>query len=360
MPDPAVLRLLDAATNRAREALRVLEDYARFILDDAPLTAQLKQMRHGLADISRDFPSAVLHRDTPGDVGTRAKVPDELRRADSAAVVIAAGKRLGEALRSIEEFAKIDTPATAATVEALRYSFYEIERRLSLAARPRDRFAAVRLYVIVTESVCRLPWQQAAQAAIDGGADCIQLREKNLEGAEFLSRARELAALCRSRGVLSIINDRPDIALLAGADGVHLGQEDLPAAAARKIVGTAALIGVSTHKIDQARQALVDGADYIGVGPFFPSRTKPRDFLPGPAYAREIAAWNRLPAVAIAGITAANVDEVLTTGLRAVAVSSAVIAADDPAAAAAALKRRLTQQSPARSPQPPAGLNPPA
>jgi len=341
MPDPAVLRLLDAATNRAREALRVLEDYARFVLDDAALSSRLKQMRHAVAQMARTYPDAVLHRDTPGDVGVAAKLPDELARADAAAVVIAAGKRLGEALRSIEEYAKIDNPQIAAAAEALRYEFYEIERRLNLAARPRERFASVRLYVVLTESVCRLPWQAAAAAAVTGGADCIQLREKGMDDAELLTRARWLANLCRERGVLSIINDRPDVAMLAGADGVHLGQDDLPAAEARKIVGNRLLIGVSTHQIEHARAALAAGVDYIGVGPFFPSYTKPRDFLPGSAYAREVAAWNGLPAVAIAGITSANVDEVLATGLRAVAVSSAVCAAADPAAAAAAIKRRM-------------------
>src|SRR5271170_7261536 len=221
MADPAVLRLLDAATNRAREALRVLEDYARFVLDDAALSSRLKQMRHTVAQMARTFPDAVLHRDTPGDVGTAAKVPDELTRADAVAVVVAAGKRLGEALRSIEEYAKIDNAQMAAAAEALRYEFYEIERRLSLAARPRDRFAGVRLYVVLTEAVCRLPWRAACTAAVAGGADCIQLREKGLSDGELLTRAHWLAGMCRDRGALSIINDRPDVAVLAGADGVH-------------------------------------------------------------------------------------------------------------------------------------------
>jgi thiamine-phosphate pyrophosphorylase len=348
MPDSAVLRLLDAASNRAREALRVLEDYARFVLDDAALSTRLKQMRHALSVSS--FPDAVLHRDTPGDVGTTAKLPDELARADAAAVVIAAGKRLGEALRSIEEYSKIDDPRQAVAVEKLRYEFYEIERRLNLVARPRERFCAVRLYVVVSESICRLPWMDVCAAAISGGADCIQLREKGLSDAEMLKRSRWLAGICRERGILSIINDRPDVAVLAGADGVHLGQDDLPAEQARKIVGNRLLVGLSTHQIEQAKAALAAGVDYIGVGPFFPSYTKPRDFLPGSDYARQVAAWNGLPAVAIAGITAANVDQVLATGLRAVAVSSAVCSAPDPAAAAATIKRRMEPAAATQSP----------
>src|SRR5213079_2637827 len=106
-------------------------------------------------------------------------------------------------------------------------------------------------------------------------------------------------ALCRSRGVISIINDRADIAMLADADGLHVGQSDLPAVQARKLIGQSRILGVSTHNLEQARQAVLDGADYIGVGPLFPSPTKPRDFLPGLAFARQVASEIHLPAIAI-------------------------------------------------------------
>ncbi|HZL36464.1 MAG TPA: thiamine phosphate synthase [Tepidisphaeraceae bacterium] len=340
----AVLRLLDANANRAREALRVLEDYARFVLNDGQTSARLKALRHGLAEATGSYvPDAILHRDTPGDVGTGIKADAELKRHDLAHVITAAGKRLGEALRSIEEFLKTQSPADAGRVEAMRYAFYDIEQQLARTLHSTTRFAEVRLYVLITECQCKLPWLQAAEQALLGGADCLQLREKDLPGGELLARARELVKLCRRHGVLCIINDRPDIALLADADGVHVGQEDLPAAEARKLVGLSKIVGVSTHCIEQARQAVLDGADYIGVGPFFPSTTKPRDFLPGPQYARQAAESVRIPCVAIAGINAGNVDEVLATGIRAIAVSSAVIGAVDVRAAAAELKRKISR-----------------
>ena len=339
----SILRLLDANANRAREALRVVEDYARFVLDDGALSQELKAIRHELAGATRGFVAeAILHRDTPGDVGTGNKTETELRRADVTEVVTAAGKRLGEALRAIEEYLKTDDPAAAAQVEALRYRFYDVEHRLAFTLYPAGRFGHVRLYVLITERLCRRPWLDVARDAIAGGADCLQLREKDLDGAELLNRARALVNLCRPTGVLSIINDRPDIALLSGADGVHVGQGDLPVMEVRKLVGREKIVGVSTHHLDQARQAVRDGADYIGVGPFFRSETKPRDFVAGPAYAREVAESIPLRAVAIAGITARNVDEVLATGIHAVAVSSAVIGAEDARAAAAELKAKLT------------------
>jgi thiamine-phosphate pyrophosphorylase len=337
-----VLRILDANFNRAREALRVVEDYARFVLDDGHLSGTLKQLRHDLATATGTWSSqALLARDTPGDVGTATKTQTELQRKDMAAVVTAAGKRLGEALRTIEEYLKTLSPTDAAAVEAVRYRFYDIEMRIARTMRPARRFAQVRLYVLVTESSCQRPWLEVAEGAIAGGADCLQLREKSLEGAELLRRARSLVELCRANGVLCIINDRPDIAVLADADGVHVGQEDLPVIEARKIVGPEKIVGVSTHNLAQAKQAVLDGADYIGVGPVFRSSTKTREILPGLGYAKAVAEQIALPAVAIAGITEENIVEVLATGVNAIAVTAAVAACDDPRAATERLKARL-------------------
>jgi thiamine-phosphate pyrophosphorylase len=150
-----------------------------------------------------------------------------------------------------------------------------------------------------------------------------------------------LVALCRRHGVLCIINDRPDIALMAEADGIHVGQTDLPALEVRRLVGEGKIVGVSTHSLEQARQAVRDGADYVGIGPVFASATKRRDFTVGLETARAVAAGIKIPAVAIAGITGQNVDDVLATGVSAVAVSAAIFGADDVQAAAAAIRARI-------------------
>jgi len=339
----AVLRLLDANANRAREGLRVVEDFARFVLDDRELSAALKEIRHGLAGVLGPLlGEAILHRDTPGDVGTSNKTQAELRREDIAEVITAAGKRLGEALRAIEEYLKTISPAEAAQIEQFRYRFYDIEQRLARTLCPAKRFADVRLYVLITERCCRRDWLEAAEEALIGGADCLQLREKELEGGELLRRARRLVELCHRYQKLCIINDRADIAILSDADGVHVGQDDLPVIEARKLIGRDKILGVSTHRIEQAKRALLDGADYVGVGPVYPSATKPRDFVAGLEYAREAAAHVRLPLVAIAGITGANVDEVIATGIQAIAVTATVLGCDDPRRAATELKGRLT------------------
>jgi thiamine-phosphate pyrophosphorylase len=341
--DPSVLRILDANANRAREALRVIEDYARFVLNDDALCGSLKQLRHDFATATVDLVAdAVLHRDTPGDVGTQTKTATESTRQDNAHVITAAGKRLGEALRTIEEYLKTIDGARASVIESIRYRFYDIEQKIAFTLRPAAcTFADVRLYVLITESACKLPWLQVAEQAILGGADCLQLREKSLESGELLNRAKQLVALCKRHKVISIINDRPDIAMLSGADGVHVGQTDLPARDVRKLIGAQKILGISTHNLDQAKQAVLDGADYIGVGPIFKSATKSRDYVAGPVFAREVSKIIPLPAVAIAGINEQNVDEMLVTGIRAIAVTAAVAASDDPRAAAERLKFKL-------------------
>lgn len=365
----SILRLIDANANRAREGLRVVEDYARFVLDDEPLCAEIKSIRHLLADALGGaggiLAHALIHRDVTGDVGVAVKTHTELARQDLAHVVTAAAKRVGEALRSLEEYLKIDHPHASRHIEAARYRFYTLEQRIALTLRPSfDKLQTARLYVLITESACKLPWFQVARAAVTGtesgapaaagggeaggaagGADILQLREKDLESAELLRRARELAKLCRDYGVLLIINDRPDIALLADADGVHVGQGDLPPLEARRIVGPGKIVGVSTHHLAHAHQARLDGADYIGAGPTFRSPTKPRDIDPGLPYLRQLAAFP-LPAFAIAGITHANLPQVLATGVHRVAVTAAITQSHDPAKATRELREMLYRPTP--------------
>lgn len=332
---PAILRILDANANRAREALRVMEEAARFVLDDAQITEGLKRLRHELAAALSMVDGLEANRDTPNDVGTTIKTAREATRNSVADVVIAAGKRLGEALRAIEEYGKTlgeRAPGFASSVEAIRYRGYDLEQKLNRAmgsGAPKQW----RLCVLISQELCReRDWWRVATAAVEGGADCIQLREKTMDAGELLSRAIRLVGLCRPRGVSVIINDRPDVALLSGADGVHLGQSDLPCAEARRVVGTQLIIGVSTSALDQARQALRDGADYCGIGPMFPTTTKVKDIIVGTHYAKEYLAWNKLPHLAIGGITPTNLRELTAAGVRGIAVSSAVCSAFDPAA----------------------------
>ena len=183
---------------------------------------------------------------------------------------------------------------------------------------------------------------EIARAALVGGAEMIQLRDKTGSLRELLPQACAIRLLCRSHGALFIVNDRLDLALAAEADGAHVGQEDLPAAEARRLLGPNRILGVSTHSVDQALAAREAGADYIGFGPMFPTGTKKTGYSPrGPAILREVRNAVSLPILAIGGITLENVGVVIAAGATAPAVISAVVGAAGIAAAAAALRQRV-------------------
>jgi thiamine-phosphate pyrophosphorylase len=336
-------RVLDAGANRAREALRVVEDYCRFVHDDAFLSGELKRLRHDLtAALAALAPGLLLEaRETLRDVGTGLSTAGEQQRFSLAAVAQANFKRLQEALRSLEEVGKLRGPDLGQSLEQLRYRAYTLERAVVLGSMARQRLADVRLCVLVSLGGCAasLEWTIAEAAA--GGAGMIQLREKGLDDRALLERARRVRAATRKAGVLFIMNDRPDIARLAEADGVHLGQGDLALREARRIIGPDALIGVSTHNMDQLRQAILDGASYVGVGPAFASGTKDFPALAGVDFVRQAAAETSLPAFAIGGIRADTVGAAVAAGARRVAVGQAVCQADDPRRVAAELVRAV-------------------
>jgi len=347
MAEPAVLRILDANSNRAREALRVAEDYARFALDSARLAESLKALRHRLREAIDAFglpPEALLSaRDTAGDVGTSLTAPPELRRADAADVARAAFKRLEEALRCLEEYGKTIQPEAAHGVAALRYQAYELE--LQAFRLPRGRLSQASLYVILGRSVAGRDLVEVARAALRGGADGLQLREKPASDRELLALARQLREATRESEALLIINDRPDIASLADADGVHLGQDDLPPRDARRLLGPEKIIGVTANTVPLAVQAEAEGADYIGCGAMFSSATKPEREVIGPARLAEVVRAVRIPVFAIGGIELGRLDALVAAGASRVAVSSAIVAAEDVEGATRAFREKLQSQA---------------
>ncbi len=346
----ATLRILDAAANRAREALRVIEDFTRFTLDDAHLTGLLKNLRHDLTAALSAFPlnDLLAARDTLQDVGTSITTAAESQRSSPADVATAAFKRLQEALRTLEEFGKLPSAGTGTgaelgqRIEALRYQVYTLEKAVSGTRLNRDRLAGKNLYLLATESLCPRGYEATIRGALAGGVAVVQVREKSMPDRQLIDLGRRVRAWTREAGALYIMNDRADLAVLTDADGVHVGQEELTVREARQIVGPDRLVGLSTHGIEQARQAVFDGADYLGVGPVFPSGTKSFDSLAGLEFVRQAAAEISLPWYAIGGITSANIEEVVAAGATRVAVSAAICGADDPATSARELNGWLT------------------
>lgn len=199
-----------------------------------------------------------------------------------------------------------------------------------------------RVCVLLTERLCALPWRETLAGALAGGADCIQVREKEMEGGALAERVREVIATARPAGAAVVVNDRADVALACGADGVHVGQGDLSVADVRRIVGAALEIGVSTHSLAEARAAVDAGADGCGVGAMFQTALKPGIAPGGTGYLREfLAAFPNVPHLAIGGISPANVAQLAACGCRGVAVSGVVCGSRDPASVVRALREAL-------------------
>jgi thiamine-phosphate pyrophosphorylase len=337
----AALRIIDANQNRLSEGLRVVEDYCRFGLDDGHLTERAKRLRHeattALAVL--DPSELAAARQTEADVGTSITTPQEQSRDSLAQIAAASWQRVQQALRVIEEHLKLISPPAAAQIESLRYQSYTLARACTITADSQARLAGARLYVLIDGGSSECAFAERVLDLIAAGVHVLQLRDKRLDDRTLLSRARLLRRILdqptthhsplTTHCPLFILNDRPDLALLARADGVHIGQEELTVHDVRQIVGPNLLIGVSTHNIEQARQAVLDGANYLGCGPTFPSGTKHFDHFPGLDFLRQVAAEITLPAFAIGGITRENLPQVLATGFTCVAVGGAIGASAD-------------------------------
>jgi thiamine-phosphate pyrophosphorylase len=280
-------------------------------------------------------------RQSDSDVGAMLAAPPGSARRQPADVAAASFKRVQQALRSLEEYAKLDDASLAVFLERLRFQTYTLERAVGTTADSLVRLADARLYVLLDGRNSEAEFAELARSLVSAGVHMIQLRDKHLDDRQLLSRAHKLREITRGTHTLFIMNDRPDLAVLSHADGVHVGQEELTIADARAIVGPKPLIGVSTHSIEQARQAVTDGANYIGVGPTFPSGTKQFEQFTGLDFIRQVAAEIALPAFAIGGVTRENLPQVQSADIHRVAVTAAVIEASDPAAAAGELLQIL-------------------
>ena len=375
----AVYRIIDANFNRCREGLRVMEEFCRFGLDNAGFSSRCKELRHRLTrTVGRfDGEKLIVCRDSVNDVGSTSCVKKQMTRTNLKDCFLAAAKRAGEALRALAEAGQIIDGEAAGEFERLRFEVYTLEKDVVGAVWGSERFSNVRLYVLITvahsdgyDKAIELTKQCAS-----GGADCIQLRckgagqargeradeelgrgvgeclnstrtvarRKGYDDSEVLELATEFAQVCKDARVMSIINDRSDIAIASGADGVHLGKGDIPIEHVRKLGARPMIIGVTTHNVQELEEAIKSGADYVGIGPMFGTVTKPELETAGLGYAEKAAqmlAGTGVGHVAIGGIDIDNIDSVLATGIRAVAVCSAVTGADRPEEACRALKIR--------------------
>lgn len=322
--ESVINRILDANLDRAREGLRIIEEWCRFGLNHAQYTDECKQLRQELA--KWHTPEIRAARDTPNDPGTELSHPQEEQRATVDHVLQANFCRIQEALRVLEEYGKLHSAEMGAACKQMRYRVYTLESNLTGHHR-HQKLLRSHLYLVTspTDNIFA-----TVEAALQGGLTLVQYREKDADDETRIRVGQKLRDICHRYDALFIMNDRVDLALAVDADGVHLGQQDLPIAVARQILGPERIIGRSTTNPDEMKRAIEEGADYIGVGPVHATPTKPGKAAAGLDYVRYAVEHSPIPWFAIGGINVENLNDVLSARAERVAVVRAIMEAEQP------------------------------
>ena len=338
--DNRIAQLIDANLDRAREGLRVMEDWCRFGLKRNDFSVQIKDWRQQLgAHHHNIYRKARL---TSEDPAMGVSHPLQKNRSTPEDIFIANSSRVQEALRVLEEFTRITDPKLSEIATRIRYETYEIEIKVINAKEGignRQILKNCSLYLITAN---RKDLKEIVLQALEAGVKIVQYREKFLNDNEKVNQAKALASLCKKYNSLFIVNDRIDIALAVKADGIHLGQEDLPTKIARELLGPEKIIGRSTHCIEDIKNAEKEGCDYIGIGPIFPSKTKEKLSPIGIDYLVKGSYKTHLPAFVIGGINSSNINKLNQINNLRIAVSDAIINSNDPFAKTEELFKFLT------------------
>lgn len=323
-----IYRIIDANLNRAREGLRVIEEICRFYLNDKEKFLKLKELRHLLQEGEKNLKiNPVLFRKSETDVG-REFSQLESKRTDLKEILKANSKRVQESLRVLEEFSKLYTDSVEIFKKA-RFSIYQLEKDIILELSKMIDYS---LYLITDDIYLKNhDIFNILEKCFEAGVTVFQYRAKEKTSLEMFREAEKLRRLTNKYGIPLIINDRLDLALAVEADGVHLGQDDLPIGVAKRCLGDK-IIGISNNHYNQAKEAILNKADYIGVGPVFKTMTK-KDAKPVCGVKPIMQIKNEFPnakVVGIGGITLDNAVEVLRAGADGVAVISGILGSEDP------------------------------
>ena len=334
-----IWRTLDASANRSAEAVRVLEDILRFCLNDAFLSQEAKAIRHELAVIfaQEDFQARIQLRDVLRDVGASSTASKSPPRTELRHVFAANAARASQSIRSLEECSRVVMPRATTVFEQLRYRIYTLEKAAMTIIKSQKMFADIRLCVLLDVDQTQAEFKTLVGQLLDAGVRMIQLRDKKASTALLCERAdmilqqvRQHAEMKTGKRCLVLINDRADVAVAVNADGVHLGETDLPVNLARKVCGHEFIIGRTAHSIDEAKQAVREGVDYLGVGPCYPSTTKQFEYFASDAFLRDVSKEIQLPIFGIGGIASDNIDRLIHLGVTRVAIASSITGAADP------------------------------
>ncbi|MCK5541979.1 MAG: thiamine phosphate synthase [Desulfobacterales bacterium] len=325
-------RIIDANINRSAEGLRVLEDIARFTFNSTQISSDLRKLRHGIRfTFKGKEDKLLLSRDAAFDVGKEiSQMSKTDARVNLKDTCLSNFKRVEEAFRSIEEQLKTKGEyETGKLVEQNRFVLYSLEKTMfSLFKKKLPQG----IYGILGEKFSLGKTNiEVAKEMVNAGIDILQYREKlNYKSIkQIYDECLEIREITKQAGVSFIVNDYADIALMVNADGIHAGQDDLPAAELKKIAGDM-MVGISTHSPEQAQKAVKDGADYIGVGPVFATKTKEDVCDPvGFEYLDYVVKNIDIPFVAIGGIKRSNLSQVIMHGAKTISLVTEIISSNN-------------------------------
>jgi thiamine-phosphate pyrophosphorylase len=329
-------RMIDANRNRVAEGLRVMEDFTRFYREDRELTERIRRIRHAVRKNLHSLEGKMLAaRCAARDPGREVSADSDLDRKTGHLQLIAGNfRRAEEGIRVIEEaLHRLEMEELAKKYEGLRFRLYDLEKAVFLPTEKKQKMAfwEFSFYGITAEeySLGRSKPEVVAEM-LAAGIRIIQYREKEKDLREKYAETKVLRRMTRESGALFLVNDHVDLAQMVEADGVHIGQDDLPLPEVRKLLGPRKIIGVSTHCPEQARRAVAEGADYIGVGPLFATATK-KDVCPpvGLGYLDFAVKEIPIPLVAIGGIKEHNLEEVCRHGAHCVALVTEITGAEN-------------------------------
>jgi thiamine-phosphate pyrophosphorylase len=341
MKEKGVMRIIDANLNRACEGLRVLEDIVRFTYNNKKLTLRIKKERHELRKLfsKKIIDATIIERDAKGDVG-RAASKLEDKRENLSEVVICNMKRVEESMRSLEEFSKLFSIKKSQQIKSMRFNLYSIEKDVQKLLCAKKGLRKKGIYVVLPDRK-KSEILSIVKSIVDAPVSAVQLRSKSLSASELVKVARSVKKITEKNGISFIVNDRVDVALAVEADGVHIGQDDISINDTRKLTGYSFIIGVSTHSIDEAKQAEKDGADYVAFGSMFKTTSKSNPVIQGIKKLRRLRSEMDIPVVAIGGINDKNIGEVSSAGANYAAVISYVSDAKNPGTAVRKLFRKF-------------------
>ena len=341
--DPRLFQIIDANLDRAREGLRVLEDWCRFGLGREDLVKKFKNFRQILGKHHLEIYKKSRNYVIDNSIGMSH--PEQFKRKEIKQLISSNAARVQEALRVVEEFSRIYDYSLSQNASKIRYEIYSLEVEiLEIISNKilRKILDENNLYVISKDEPNII---NLLKAALEGGARIIQQRCKSENDYEILQQALEIRQLCNKFKAIFIVNDRVDIALASNADGVHLGQSDIDIKSARKLLGFSKIIGTSANNAADINKAIKEGCDYLGIGPIFKSSTKPNKSVIGIREVIELSKDIEIPCFAIGGINSKNIQELKNIGIKKVAIISGIINADNPKEEAMMIIKTLSDEA---------------